>query len=282
MAPLARWLLAARTNGRWGTTHENAMALEALVAYYRAFESDVPQMTATVTVGSATVGTATFDGRSTTAQQLQMPMPDLLTQVTATATPTLSISRTGTGRVYYTARLQSFAPEPPEAVDRGFHVERRYERYETDGASAATTSFTTGDLVRVTVAVTIRGEGRFLALTDPLPAGFEPIEGWFKTTATDLAREATRAGRARTGCRGGAAARSTTSRSTTIASSAFATRLASGRHEFTYLVRATTAGTFQRRRRAGRGDVRAGARRAQPGRDRHGEVECLSVGHGAT
>ena len=39
VAPLARWLLAARTNGRWGTTQENAVALEALVAYYRAFES---------------------------------------------------------------------------------------------------------------------------------------------------------------------------------------------------------------------------------------------------
>ena len=93
--------------------------------------------------------------------------------------------------------------------------------------------------------MTIRGEGRFLALTDPLPAGFEPIEGWFQTTARDLAREATR------------------SRATTDWLSqwrrgtfdhvekhddrvqAFATRLASGRHEFTYLVRATTAGTFQ-------------------------------------
>ena len=41
------------------------------------------------------------------------------------------------------------------------------------------------------------------------------------------------------------AARSITSRSTTTASIAFATRLASGRHEFSYLVRATTAGTFQ-------------------------------------
>ena len=48
VAPLVRWLVAARTNGRWGTTHENAMALEALVAYYRAFETEVPQMTATV------------------------------------------------------------------------------------------------------------------------------------------------------------------------------------------------------------------------------------------
>ena len=38
VAPLVRWLLAARTNGRWGTTHENAMALEALVSYDRAFD----------------------------------------------------------------------------------------------------------------------------------------------------------------------------------------------------------------------------------------------------
>ena len=114
VAPLVRWLLAARTNGRWDTTHENAMALEALVAYYRAFESGVPRMTTTVTVGSAAIGTASFDGRSTAARQLQMPMQDLLNQVTTTAPPRLSISRTGTGRLFYTARLQSFAPEAPE------------------------------------------------------------------------------------------------------------------------------------------------------------------------
>ena len=59
------------------------MALEALVAYYRAFESGVPQMTTTVTLGAAAVGTATFNGRSTTAQQMQVPMPDLLKQVAA-------------------------------------------------------------------------------------------------------------------------------------------------------------------------------------------------------
>ena len=40
-APLARWLVAAQTNSRWNTTHENALALEALVTYYRVFERDV-------------------------------------------------------------------------------------------------------------------------------------------------------------------------------------------------------------------------------------------------
>ena len=107
--------------------------------------------------------------------------------------PRLSISRTGTGRVYYTARA---------AVLRARGAGSRRSRLPASSAATsrtrrtarapATTSFTTGDLVRVTVAVTIRGEGRYLALTDPLPAGFEPIDGWFKTTARDLAREATR------------------------------------------------------------------------------------------
>ena len=243
VAPLVRWLVAARTNGRWGTTHENAMALEALVGTTAPSRADVPRMTATVTVGSAAVGAAAFNGRSTTAQQVQMPMADLLKQATATAAPTLSISRTGPGRVYYTARLQSFAPEAPEPVDRGFRVDRRYEVYVKDGTSPAATSFSAGDLVRVSVAVTVRGEGRYLALTDPLsrPASSRSRPG-SRRRRTSSAREAT-TDSGRLGSCG--AARSTTSSSTTIASSAFATRLGSGRHEFTYLVRATTAGTFR-------------------------------------
>lgn len=244
VAPLVRWLVASRTNGRWATTHENAMALEALVSYYRAFETDVPAMTATVKVGSATVGSAVFNGRSTTAQQVRLSMADLLRQIGAGAAPALTISRAGTGRVFYAARVQYLASEPPEAVDRGLHVERRYERYMPEGSNPSVTAFNAGDVVRVTVTLTLRGEGRYLALTDPLPAAFEPLEGWFETTASDLARQATRVD-------GGGDWLSIWRRGTFDHVEkhddrvlAFATRLGSGRHEFSYLVRATTAGTF--------------------------------------
>jgi alpha-2-macroglobulin len=243
-APLVRWLLAARTNGRWATTHENAMALEALVSYYRTFESAVPRMTTTVKVGSATVGTATFNGRATTAHRVEMPMPALLQSLASTGPSTLSISRTGTGRVFYTARVQSSVPQPPDAVDRGFHVERRYQPYVKDGTSAASTSFGIGDLVRVTVTVTTRGEGRYLALSDPLPAGFEPIDAWFETTAQDLAREASRASGDDEGWPWWSRDGFDHVEKHDDRVLAFATRLPSGRHEFSYLVRATTAGTF--------------------------------------
>ena len=244
VAPLVRWLLAARQNGRWDTTHENAMALEALVAYYRAFESEVPRMTTTVSVGSTIAGSAAFNGRSTTAQRVEMSMPALVKALTSPAPSRLSISRKGTGRVYYTARVRSAVPEPPEAADRGFRVDRRYEPYVKDGTAPATTSFSAGDLVRVTVTVTIRGEGRYLALTDPLPAGFEPIDASFNTTARDLAREATRGSEDNDWWlwwqRGGFD--HVEKHDDRVL--AFATRLKSGRHEFSYLVRATTAGSF--------------------------------------
>ncbi len=45
---LVRWLLAARRNGRWSNTQENATALESLVGYYKVFEAEIPNMTASV------------------------------------------------------------------------------------------------------------------------------------------------------------------------------------------------------------------------------------------
>src|SRR5918996_1321686 len=44
--PIVRWLMSVRKHGRWGNTQENAYAMESLVAYYRRYESTVPDFTA--------------------------------------------------------------------------------------------------------------------------------------------------------------------------------------------------------------------------------------------
>jgi hypothetical protein len=62
VAPLVRWLLASRENGRWGTTQENAVALGALVSYYKTFETETPDLSATVTLSGRQIGAATFAG----------------------------------------------------------------------------------------------------------------------------------------------------------------------------------------------------------------------------
>jgi uncharacterized protein YfaS (alpha-2-macroglobulin family) len=243
-APLARWLMASRTNGRWGTTYENATALAALVSYYRTFESDVPQMTATVKLGSSAVGSVPFAGRTTNTQEFQVPMSDLAKTI-AGATRDLEIARTGTGRVYYTSRLQYLAPEPPDPVDRGFHVDRKFELFVPGGVSSpAATTFGVGDVIRVTVTVNLAAEGKFLAVDDRMPAGFEPIDESLSTTALDLAREATTTNTGQTffaWWRRGGFDHVEKHDDRVLA---FATRLSAGRHTFSYLVRATTAGTF--------------------------------------
>jgi alpha-2-macroglobulin len=243
-APMARWLMASRTNGRWGTTYENATALAALVSYYRTFESDVPQMTTTVKLGTTAVGTASFAGRSTTTHEFKIPMTELAKTIAGT-TRDLEVARTGTGRVYYSTRLRYLAPEPPDPLDRGIHIDRKFALFVPGGDSSPTaTTFNVGDVIRVTVTVNLPAEGKFIALDDRMPAGFEPIDESLSTTALDLAREATTNGPNQNFVawwrRGGFDHVEKLDDRVL----AFATRLSAGRHEFTYLVRATTAGSF--------------------------------------
>ncbi len=163
----------------------------------------------------------------------------------------LTFAREGTGTLFYVARLQYAADELyQQGLDTGILVERTYEPYVESGNPAPVSlSYRAGDLVRVRLTLTLTKERRFVALTDPLPAGFEPIESWFVTTARALTGESNEADE------------SDDSPTSWFAwwqhggfdhverhddrVLAFATRLSPGKHEFTYVVRATTAGTFR-------------------------------------
>jgi hypothetical protein len=112
------------------------------------------------------------------------------------------------------------------------------------GPGAPATTFAAGDLVRVTLTITLPKERRYVAVSDPLAAGFEAVDSWFRTTASDLARDAST--QSTDGSwdalwrRGGFDFIEKYDDRVEL----FATRLSEGRHEFSYLVRATTAGVF--------------------------------------
>jgi uncharacterized protein YfaS (alpha-2-macroglobulin family) len=166
--------------------------------------------------------------------------------VPAGAERELALSRTGTGRLFYTARLQYSPTEPLAQADEGFHIERRYERFVENGDSPAATTFNAGDLIRVTLTITLPQERRYVAIADPLPGGVEAVDGFFRTTAADLARDASVSTGPGSGTRwwferdGFDHVDKYDDRV-----ELFATRLSAGRHTFSYLVRATTNGTFR-------------------------------------
>ncbi len=250
ITPIVRWMMAARKSGRWGNTQENAYAMESLVNYYRKYETVVPDFSAVVTLGTDEVARQEFKGRSADSKSADFSMPQVLSKGTPGAALPLTFSRAGTGTLFYTTRLRYAADvTTQQGLDSGFRVDRRYEPYVENGARPPATIYNAGDLVRVTLTLRLTKERRFVAVTDPIPAGFEAVESWFATTAQTIASQQDR--------------QSTPDGSADSWHSwwrfggfdhverhddrvqLFATRLSEGLHEFSYIVRATTAGTFR-------------------------------------
>jgi alpha-2-macroglobulin len=246
---MARWLVRARTKGRWGNTQENGVALEALVDYYKKYEAETPDFTAVVTLGARALASDVFAGRSSEARPHDLPMKELLGRGAAGERLDLGFERKGTGTLHYAARLKyalDLAAPSLAGVDQGFLVARRYAPAKDEDPASAVTSFKAGDLVRVTLSFRLPKERRFVAVTDPLPAGLEPVESWFATTAADLSREqegeeSQEGDWERWWQKGGFDHVERHDDRVLL----FATRLAEGDHVFSYVARATTSGTFR-------------------------------------
>lgn len=262
---MVRWLLDARKNGRWGNTQENASAMGALVDYYRKFEAQVPAFEATAKLAGRTLASEKFQGRSAEARVRETPMRDLVLHSKPSESMPLELSKSGIGTLFWSARLTSATAEPkPDPLDAGIHVERSYAPGGSAGGATADaaagaagpppvpapatlsgTAFAAGALVRVTLTLSLTKERRFVAVTDPLPAGFEPVESWFATTASDMSRAqelSERGGDWMAWWQRGGFDRVERHDDRVLL---FATRLSEGVHTYSYLARATTAGTFR-------------------------------------
>lgn len=245
---LVRWLMQVRKNGRWGNTQENAIAMEALVAYYRKYEATVPDFRATVKLGADTLESREFKGRTTQSAATDLTMAQVLAKGQPGTSRPLTFSREGAGTLFYTARLRYAADQLFQAgLASGIAIERTYAPYVESGPPPpSSTSYKAGDLVRVTLTFRLTKERRFVAVVDPLPAGFEPVESWFATTASALAKQTDEQGEAEQDWfswwqRGGFDHIERHDDRVQL----FATRLSEGVHTFSYIVRATTAGTFR-------------------------------------
>jgi uncharacterized protein YfaS (alpha-2-macroglobulin family) len=244
VAAIVRWLMNARTRGRWGNTQENARAMEALVDYYRKYEKEIPDFTAIVTLGESELIREPFEGRSTGSKGQEISMRSLLRKAEPGTPMPLSFDKEGAGTLFYLARLKYVSMTPvTSSLDMGFRIERSYAL--EDAPASAATSFEAGSLVRVTLKITNTKERRWVAVTDPLPAGLEPVESFFATTAVDLRRDDMyEDGGPRDWTtlwqRGGFDYIERHDDRVNL----FATRLSEGAHTFSYLARATTEGTF--------------------------------------
>jgi uncharacterized protein YfaS (alpha-2-macroglobulin family) len=180
-----RGLLAARRHGHWATTQENAWALDGLARYARSREATPPSMIARTWLGDRFLGETRFEGRSSRLVEGVVPMPELVRRGDAAVV----VARSGRGRLYYRIGLR-YAPRQMRlpAAEAGFSVTRSYEAIGDPAGvrrdERGTWHIRAGTDVRVRLTVVVPTDRWDVALDDPLPAGLEPVNLAFRTTAT--------------------------------------------------------------------------------------------------
>jgi uncharacterized protein YfaS (alpha-2-macroglobulin family) len=182
---VVRGLVRSRTHGRWSTTQANAFALLALSRYFETFEKETPNFTARLWLGETTVAASRFKGRSMEVRMTTVPMRTLL----ESAASDLILAKKGPGRLYYRLGLR-YAPADLQSkpADYGFSVERMWLpegdggplRQREDGAIVVKA----GSYVRARLQVVVPDRRYFVAVVDPLPAGFEAVNEALATSAT--------------------------------------------------------------------------------------------------
>jgi uncharacterized protein YfaS (alpha-2-macroglobulin family) len=143
------------------------------------------------------------------------------------------IVRTGNGRLYYASALEYYASTESVGAAKsldGATVRREYVEPKTN---KPLTAFKVGDMVRVNLTIDLPREGWYMMITDPLPAGFEAINYSLNTSGIEPNNpRGSRFYWSRPDLRDNRAI-------------FFTTYLWKGKHTFSYLIRATSSGTFR-------------------------------------
>ena len=239
---MIRYLMDRRQQGHWASTQDNAAVVTAFQHYVDAYEQAAPDFSASVELAGKTILEKTFQDRS---------LRTAATTIEADAFPTgrelpLTVSRGGTGRLYYSARLTTYTSAPQGALDQGLRVERTLQRLDDDGKAVGapvstgnkTITLESGRLVKVTLRLTSPTSRTYVAVDDALPAGLEPVNEAFTTSAQGVLDEAdTGSGRW-----WGSFTHTETQDDRVVL---FADQLRAGEHTYSYVARATTEGTFE-------------------------------------
>ena len=168
---LDRMIRERNPYGQWQTTWVNGWSLMAMAEYARTSKlRDEPTVIVLETeAGSDTITLHEDEASATRSFKLT---PDLQLAVGTDISAFV--------RVTIAAKPQ-LAPTQPVA-NNGLSIDRIYERINPDGSATILTEPQIGDLIRVSLRVTLpKDRTRYLVIEDPLPAVFETVNTDFKS-----------------------------------------------------------------------------------------------------
>ena len=179
-ANAVRWLMAHRNSGHWQSTQETAWSLISLTDWLevsKEYETNY-QFAIGLNGNPLQQGQANSNNLLDTVT-LKVALKDLLKD----EINYLVLTRgDGTGNLYYSAYLSATLPvEQVQPLDQGISVSRQYYELTDTKNKTPITEAKRGDLVRVRVTVVAPAALHYAVIDDPLPAGLEAIDTSLET-----------------------------------------------------------------------------------------------------
>ncbi|HLP18577.1 MAG TPA: hypothetical protein VK470_20125, partial [Bacteroidota bacterium] len=175
---IVRRLLNVQRNGRWRTTQENLFVVAALASYFKKYEHEEPNFRAEIALDGKKILSEAFKGRSLETKKAMEP----LARIAKGKPVRVTLDKQGPGRLYYGIRL-NYTPHASETPrSEGLTLLRSMEPVE--GASEKAVRL--GQMMKVTVSVIAHQDRQYVAVEDPVPAGFEIVATNFATSASNL------------------------------------------------------------------------------------------------
>lgn len=176
---VVRHLLSVRENGHWDTTQSTSFTILALTEYLQRTKELDADFMSTVRINDTVKNTTTFDANNIFESVLVTLNAADLAKGELTA---IAMHKEGPGRLYYDVTMQYdwLADELPPVAE-GMSILR-----QTEPLDGVDTTFTAGELYKVTLTLTTPDDRHQVAVESMLPAGFEAINTQFKTESTAL------------------------------------------------------------------------------------------------
>ena len=166
-------LMHEQKQAHWGTTQGDAWALLALTEYARQVEGKLQTVDGQLVWGGESIPFR-LDSRTNVFTQ-SFP-------VTNVAGAALTLFNASTNRLYTSVLIESRPPETQlPRQDRGFGLQRSYDRLDDDNQPRDLRGLRVGDRVLVTLNLSVRENTRYLAVDDALPSILEAVNPEFKT-----------------------------------------------------------------------------------------------------
>lgn len=171
---MVRWLMGQRRQQGWGSTNETSFALLALTDHLLATQEASAETGYQVELNGEMIAAGTL-GPGEPAVSLEITAGEMVSGLNS-----LHIRQTAGGRLYYVISSRVYLAQEQIEPAGVIEVSRSYLDL---GSGEAITTAEPGQLIRVSLVVTMEERGSYIIVEDNLPGGLEALNERLNTTS---------------------------------------------------------------------------------------------------